>query len=93
MIKFTKPENLDGFYLRKELSVAGVKLASDAIMVVENDLFLDITSKDQTKAENVIQAHQGNNPYLAEINAAAKAKADLLERLGITEDEAKLLLG
>jgi hypothetical protein len=29
---------------------------------------------------------------LAEIQAKAQAKAELLERLGITEDEAKLLL-
>ena len=29
---------------------------------------------------------------LAEVEAKAQAKADLLERLGITEDEAKLLL-
>ncbi len=29
---------------------------------------------------------------IAEIDAKVKAKADLLDRLGITEDEAKLLL-
>lgn len=47
---------------------------------------------------------EGNPPTLAEIEQAfkdikaqeaakTKAKADLLERLGITEEEAKLLLG
>jgi len=30
---------------------------------------------------------------LAEVEAAANAKAALLERLGVTEEEAKLLLG
>jgi hypothetical protein len=33
------------------------------------------------------------NAKLAEIDARAQAKADLLAKLGITADEAKLLLG
>jgi hypothetical protein len=71
---------------------AGIKLLSDSILLVENDLFLDITSKEEAAALKVVQAHNGNVPYLAEEAAAFQAKAALLQRLGITEDEAKLLL-
>lgn len=93
MIKFTKPENLDGFYLRQELTKSGIKLSSKSILLVGEDLFLDIAAKDESAAQSVLDAHNGAIPYAAEIEAVAKAKADLLERLGITADEAKLLLG
>ena len=93
MIQFTKPENLDGFYLRKELLKSGVKLISNDILLDGDDLFLNISTKDKNLATEVLEAHNGNTPYLAEINSASQAKADLLERLGITADEAKLLLG
>lgn len=93
MIKFTKPENLDGFYLRQELAKSGIELSSGSIRLVGDDLFLDIDAKNEKMAQSVIEGHNGAIPYAAEIEAAAKAKADLLDRLGITEDEAKLLLG
>jgi hypothetical protein len=93
MIKFTKPENLDGFYLRQELTKSGIKLFSKSFRLVGDDLFLDIAAKDESAAQSVIEAHNGAIPYSAEIEAKAAAKAALLERLGITEDEAKLLLG
>ena len=92
MIEFTKPNDLDGFYLRKELSNAGVVLLSDSILVVENSLFLDIDSQFEKAAQSVIDAHEGNVAYLAEQTAIASSKAALLDRLGITELEAKLLL-
>jgi hypothetical protein len=45
-------------------------------------------SLDNSKAERLAQ----QNLELFEAEAKAEAKADLLQRLGITEDEAKLLL-
>jgi len=49
----------------------------------------DMTAEDLAK----YQAYQEANTILqAEAAAKAAAKADLLEKLGITEEEAKLLL-
>jgi hypothetical protein len=45
-----------------------------------------------TLAEIEIAVEQVKANELAEAEAKAQAKAELLERLGITEDEAKLLL-
>jgi hypothetical protein len=46
------------------------------------DVFLEQQSKDLAEKENI----------QAEAEAKGQAKAELLERLGITADEAKLLL-
>jgi len=52
---------------------------------------------DESKPENnVVETLYYSNEELAELEAQAKAavnKAALLEKLGITEDEARLLLG
>ena len=69
MIKFTKPENLDGTKLTNELIAAGIKILSNnratetgfaAPMLDGNgDLWLDIDAKDETKAAEVVANHQG----------------------------------
>ena len=57
---------------------------------------LDGTVIDREMTDDEFVQHQANVKKVAEwkanIEAKAAAKADLLERLGITEDEAKLLL-
>jgi len=56
------------------------------------------TKKDLTQAElDTIEAQQAENaliqsPLIAKAAATATAKAELLARLGITADEAKLLI-
>lgn len=91
MIKFTKPQKLNGTQLRQELRDAGVTI-SDEVLTVRvddnDDLWLEIADKDKAKATTVIAAHIG----IDETPIKAAKKAALLERLGITEDEAKLLL-
>jgi len=54
-----------------------------------------ITERDETTAETKarLDAVKANADRQAEAEAAATAKAALLTRLGITADEAKLLIG
>lgn len=60
MIKFDKPEKLNGDQLRQELKAKGVVL-TDTLSNLFDDgaggLWLDISEKDQTKAKAVIDAH------------------------------------
>jgi hypothetical protein len=91
MITFDKPTNLNGSELRKELNAGGVTIsdAVSSVMLSGDELSLDIAAKDTAKATPIVAAHNGT--VIAPDNLAAKAA--LLARLGITADEAKLLLG
>jgi hypothetical protein len=65
MIKFTRPEILDGAVLIAELQAAGIKVAADSSKVVaphidgEGNLLLDIAVKDQAKAAEIVANHKG----------------------------------
>jgi hypothetical protein len=61
MQTFTKPTNLNGAELRQELNAAGVNISNDkSAVVLDGDvLFLDIATKDKTKALAVVAAHNG----------------------------------
>jgi hypothetical protein len=69
MIKFTKPENLDGAKLIEELLAAGIKSIpkdrstfngyAPPLLDGNNDLWLAIDSKDESKAAMVVAAHTG----------------------------------
>ena len=69
MIKFTKPENLDGAKLIEELLAAGIKSISKdrstfngyapPMLDGNGDLWLDIDAKDESKAAAVVAAHIG----------------------------------
>ena len=62
--------------------------ATNEITIVE------LTDEEQAERDAEIIAHQNAKELkLAEAEARATQKAALLERLGITEDEARLLLG
>lgn len=54
-----------------------------------------ITERDETSAETKARLDEAKDLAAAQAEAEAKAneKAALLEKLGISEDEAKLLLG
>ena len=60
MIKFDKPEILNGEQLRQELKAKGVVL-TDSVSDLFDDgaggLWLDIAKKDETKAKAIIDAH------------------------------------
>ncbi len=51
-----------------------------------------IRDANETELANYKLLQEKNAKELAEAEAKAQAKAELLERLGITADEAKLLL-
>lgn len=91
MIKFTKPQELNGNQLRKELRNGQVPISDDifSVQVDDNDeLWLDIAEKDKTKAAAIVQAHVGIDESIAK----KAAKTALLAKLGITAEEAALLL-
>jgi hypothetical protein len=82
------PTQLNGVQLQKELKDAGIKL-NDYPRLVDGKLVLDIAKKDETKAKAIVDAHVGVDNS-AEIEAARQA---ILDRLGLTADELKLILG
>jgi len=90
MIKFNKPENLNGTELIDELNNAGVKIDTPPLIDGNNDLWLEINSKDKDKAEPVVAAHNGITikPDNSEAKAAAEAK---LEALGLTKEDLEAL--
>lgn len=91
MSKHKTPTQLNGTQLREELRAAGVEISdgSGSIVVINDEMILDIADKDAAKAEKVVVAHVG----IDQEDPAVAVKAALLERLGITAEEAALLLG
>jgi hypothetical protein len=89
MEQFTRPINLNGEELRTELNAAGVAISEeiDAVTVIENDLFLDISKTDKTKAEAIVKAHNGTmipkDPTITE----------KLASVGLSVDDLKVALG
>ena len=88
MITFTKPTNLNGTELLAELNAGGVSITQSPMIDGSGALWLDITEADKDKAAPIVAAHNGTT--VEPDNSAAKAA--LLAKLGITADEAKLLL-
>lgn len=90
MIQFTKPTNLNGTELRDELRLAGVDISDspNAVAVDGNDnLLLDLSEKDKTKAIQVVAAHNGTT-VAPEPNLEQK-----LASVGLSIDDLKAALG
>lgn len=87
MIKFTRPANLNGEQLMAELKAAGVKPKDYPLLDSENDLWLDIDKKDESKAATVIASHNGSTEQ-REPSIEQK-----LASVGINIDDLKALLG
>ena len=88
MIKYNKPINLNGEELLAELNAGGVAITQPPFDDAQGNLWLDIAKTDEAKATPIVAAHNGTT--VAPDTSAAKAA--LLARLGMTADEAKLLL-
>ena len=88
MITFNKPKNLNGTELLAELNNAGVSITQSPMIDGSSAFWLDIAEADKDKAAPIVAAHNGTT--VAPDNSAAKAA--LLARLGITAEEATLLL-
>lgn len=86
---FNLPNQLNGLQLRSELRAAGIKISDnkESVKVSDNVLILEIDPKDRDKALTIIESHVG-----IEQNLINPEKEALLAKLGITDDEAKLLL-
>ena len=89
MIQFTQPKALNGTQLVEELTSAGVTVTGRPSIDGDGVLWLNVPTKDKAKAETIVGAHVGIDQTPA-IEAQRKA---LLERLGLTADEARLLIG
>lgn len=90
MIKFDKPQNLNGVELLQELQSVSIKVNDVPLVDVNGDLWLDIAEKDVTKAESIVSAHNGT--IMAPDKNASKAVAQAkLEALGLTADDLKAL--
>jgi hypothetical protein len=88
MIKFDRPKNLNGAELLNELNSAGIVITNSPMLDDDGKLYLDISEADIPKASAIVAAHNGTTVALD----TTTDKAALLAKLGITADEAKLLL-
>ena len=89
MIKFNKPENLNGAELINELTAAKIKVTGNPMVDGNGDFWLNIDAKDETKTKIIVDAHNGTT-IAPDRTAARQAIAD---RLGLTADELQVLLG
>lgn len=86
MIKFTKPQNLNGAELLDELAIAGIVLDKNTQAPVidgNGDFWLDIDLADQSVAEAVVAAHNGT------IVPPEPTIADKLASVGLDFEELK----
>ena len=59
MQTFNRPVNLNGAELLAELNAAGVAITERPFIDGNGDLWLDVASKDKSKAQAVVAAHNG----------------------------------
>jgi hypothetical protein len=88
MIKFDRPQNINGTELISELKMAGITVTDFPVLDGNGDFWLNIPAKDEAKAKTIVAAHNGT------IIPPDKtlARQAILDRLGLTADEAALLL-
>ena len=87
MIKFAKPENLNGTELLAELSNAGVAVIGKPEDDGEENLYLDILEADEAKAAAVVAAHNGTTV------APEPTIEDKLASVGLSLPDLKAALG
>ena len=59
MIKFDKPQNINGTELLAELNAAGIEITEPPLIDGNNQFWLDVAKKDQDKAKAIIATHNG----------------------------------
>jgi hypothetical protein len=87
MIKFNKPQNLNGAELLSELKTAGITITEDPTIDGNGDFWLDIAESDKAKATSVISTHNGTTV------AFEPTVADKLASVGLSIEELKAALG
>ena len=86
MIKFQKPNNLNGEQLLDELAAVGIvldKLTQPPMIDGNGDFWLRIEAKDESAAAAVVAAHNGTTV------APEPTIADKLASVGLSLDELK----
>ena len=86
MIKFDKPQNLNGAELLFELKTAGVTISEDPTIDGNGDFWLDIAETDKAKASLVVAAHNGTTV------AGEPSVADKLASVGLSIEDLKAAL-
>lgn len=87
MIKFNKPNNLNGLELINELRSAGVNIEKPPLIDGNNEFWLDISPEDEALAAQVVATHNGTT------TAVEPTAADKLAASGLTVQDLKDLLG
>jgi hypothetical protein len=87
MITFTKPQNLNGKELLDELSAVGVVVQGLPVDDGAGNLILNIASKDEAKAAEVVAAHNGTTI------APEPTIEDKLASVGLSLPDLKAALG
>jgi hypothetical protein len=87
MIKFNKPENLNGTELMAELNAAGIKITEPPLIDGNGDFWLDIAEKDEAKATPIVAAHNGTTV------APEATVAQKLASVGLDVQDLKAALG
>lgn len=88
MIKFDKPTNLNGTELLAELNAANIKITEPPTIDGNNELWLEIEAEDETIAKPIVAAHNGT---IVAPDKTAQRQV-ILDRLGLTAEEAAILL-
>ena len=87
MIKFNKPQNLNGAELLSELNSAGVNVIGLPLVDGNKDLWLDIDSADEAKAKSIVESHNGTTIALE------PTIEDKLASVGLNLEDLKEALG
>ena len=87
MIKFNKPNNLNGKELLEELNSAGVTITELPFINGNGELWLNIVEKDEAKATPIVAAHNGTTVALE------PTIQEKLESVGLNLNELKAALG
>ena len=90
MIKFDKPNNLNGVELLNELSAVGIvldKVNQAPFIDGEGNFWLDIDPADEAKAKPIVAAHNGT------IIASELTIEDKLASVGLSLTDLKSALG
>jgi len=87
MIQFTKPTNLNGGELLKELNAGGVIITEPPLIDGAGDFWLDIAEADKAKATSIVAAHNGT---VAPIEPTIE---DKLASVGLSVTDLKAALG
>ncbi len=87
MIQFTKPKNLNGTELLKELNAVGVKVTQSPMIDGDGNFWLELAETDKAKATEIITNHNGTTI------PAEPTVADKLASVGLSVAELKTALG